>query len=140
MHGHGLFPGCVAGLSRLLRGADHVGEQNARHHARALARPHIESGAAGPVDHHQLFVALYPSEVPGWQVEDLVGPDDYLLALVGPDTYPSPEDNASVIELARGGSDLRLRICLPAPARLQDVVADHRSGSGAPGMSHPADI
>jgi hypothetical protein len=32
-----------------------------------------------------------------------------------------------VIELAGGGADLGLRVYLPAPARLQEVVADHRS-------------
>jgi len=128
VHCHRLFPGCVAGLTRLLRRADYVGEQNGGHHARALARVHVESGAAGPVDHHQLLVALHPGEVPGWQVEHLVGPDDYLLALVGPDAHSSTEDNAPVIELARGGTGLGLRVGLPAPARLQDMVADHCSG------------
>jgi hypothetical protein len=54
--------------------------------------------------------------------------NDRLLAVVGPDTHPPTEDNATVMELARGGADLGLRVCLPAPARLQDVVADHRSG------------
>jgi hypothetical protein len=72
--------------------------------------------------------AIEGTGVPGWQVEHLVGPDDDFLALVGPDTQPSAEDNAPVIELARGGADLWLRMCLPAPARLQDMVADHRSG------------
>ena len=128
MHGHGLFPGCIAGLTRLLRGADHVGEQDAGRHARALARAHVESGAAGPVDHHQLLVAVHPGDVPGWKVEHLVGPDDHFLTLVGPDAHPPSEDNASVIELARGGADLGLRVRFPVPARLQDMVADHRSG------------
>jgi hypothetical protein len=112
----------------LLRGAHHVGEQDRGHHARALARTHVEPGSAGPVDHHQLFVALHPREVSGRKVEHLVGPDDRLLAVVGPDTHPPTEDNATVMELARGGADLGLRVRLPAPARLQDVVADHRSG------------
>jgi hypothetical protein len=66
--------------------------------------------------------------VPGWQVEYLVGPDDHLLAFVGPDAHPSPEDHTAVIQLARGGADLRLGVCLPAPAWLQDMTGDHRSG------------
>src|SRR5687767_702318 len=76
----------------------------------------------------KLFVALHPRDVSGRKVEHLVGPDDRLLAFVGPDTHPPMEDNAAVMELARVGADLRPRVCLPAPALLQDVVADHRSG------------
>src|SRR4029450_11827879 len=74
------------------------------------------------------FVALHPGDVPGWEVENLVRPDDDLLALVGPDAHSPAEDNAPVVELARGGADLGLCVRLPAPPRLQDMVADHRSG------------
>ena len=84
----------------MLRGADHVGEQDRGHHARALARTHVEPGAAGPVDHHELFVALHPGHMPGREVKHLVGADDELLALVGPYAHPSAEDHPAVVELA----------------------------------------
>jgi hypothetical protein len=51
-----------------------------------------------------------------------------LLALVGPDARPSCEHNAAVVELAREGSGRPPGVLVPAPSRLQDVVADHGLG------------
>ena len=128
VHRRGALPGRVALRLRVDRGVDDVGKQDGGQHACALARRRVEAGAPGPVDHHELFVALHPGDVAGRQVEHLVGPDDHLLALVGPDAHPSPEDHTAVIQLARGGANLRLGVFLPAPARLQDMASDHRSG------------
>ena len=114
--------------SRANRGVDDVGEQDRGHHASALARLRVESSAPSPVDHHQLLVALHPGDVAGWQVEHLVRPDHHLFAIIGPDAHPSREDHTAVIQLARGGTDLRLGVFLPAPARLQDMAGDHCSG------------
>jgi hypothetical protein len=64
------------------------------------ARRRVEPGAAGPVDHHQLVVALHPGHVPGREVKYVIGADDELLALVGPYAHPSAEDHPAVVELA----------------------------------------
>ena len=125
VHGHGPLPRRVAGVACERGGVDDVGEQDRGHRARFLARLRVEAGAAGPVDHHELLVALHPGHVPGWQVEHLVGADDELLAVIGANAHPSAEDHAAVVELARGGSDRRPGVLLPAPTRLKDMTGDH---------------
>jgi hypothetical protein len=107
---------------------DDVGEQDGSHRTRLPTGRRVESGATGPVDHHQHLVALHPGHVPGRQVEHLVGADDELLTLISPYAHPSAEDHAAVVELARGGSDRGLGMLLPTPARLEDVAADHGLG------------
>ena len=128
VHGQGPFEGHVSGVVCQHRGVDDVGEEDRGCGAPLLSWPGIEAGPSGPVDHHELLVAIHPGDVPRREVEDLIGLDDQLLAVVGANTHPPVEDDAAVEELARGGADLRPRVLLPTPARLEDMRGDDRAG------------
>jgi hypothetical protein len=101
VHVDGAPPGRIAVALSAARGVDDIGEEHRSDDSKiAAAWRHAEAGTARPIDHHEFIVALDPDDVTRFNVNDVIRPDDLLLAGVGADAQAPAQDDAAMVLVA----------------------------------------
>src|SRR6266542_2396942 len=122
--GEHLLPGGVPEPRRSQRRVDDVGHEERRYEALVLARHAERADVAEHVHHDHRLIPNDPDVMPGWDVEDVAGPDLGGLAVVHLDVEATLHQQLKVVDLARGRALDRLQGLRPAKARLEDAATD----------------